>query len=51
MLHNGDIAVIRSGDEYHPFYLLKLTCDPFKTSDDITDDYKHTFPKQQSFSR
>ena len=43
MLHNGDIAVIRSGDEYHPFYLLKLTHSRHLMT---TDNYKHTFPKQ-----
>ena len=44
MLQEGDIAVIRSGDEYHPYYLLKLDGNPFETEDDITNKYKHTFP-------
>ena len=43
-LHAGDIAVIRSGDEYHPFYLLKLNDNPFETVENITDDYHHSFP-------
>ena len=50
MLQEGDIAVIRSGDEYHPYYLSKLDCNPFET-DDITDDYKHTFPSHHRVIR
>ena len=44
LLHADDIAVIRSGDEHHPFYLLKLNDNPFETVENITDDYHHSFP-------
>ena len=43
MLQEGDVAVIRSGDEYHPYYLLKLNCNPFETTGTM-DDYRQEFP-------
>lgn len=39
----GDIAVIKTGDD-HPYYLLKLTKEPYETKTLVTDDYNHEFP-------
>ena len=43
MILKGDIAVIKTGDD-HPYYLLKLTKDPYETQETITDSYNHKFP-------
>ena len=43
MIRNGDIAVIKTSDD-HPYYLLKLSKDPYKTSEIVVDDYKHQIP-------
>ena len=43
LILKGDIAVIKTGDD-HPYYLLKLTKDPYETQETITDSYNHKFP-------
>ena len=43
LIRNGDIAVIKTGDD-HPYYLLKLLRDPFETETTVSDDYIHEFP-------
>ena len=43
LIEKGDIAVIKTGDDY-PYYLLKLTDPPFVTTDNVVDDYNHEFP-------
>ena len=43
LILKGDIAVIKTGDD-HPYYLLKLTKDPYETQETITDSYNHYFP-------
>ena len=43
MIQEADIAVIKTGDD-HPYYLLKLTKDPYKTTSLTTDGYGHEFP-------
>ena len=35
---SGDIAFIKTGDN-HPYYLLKLTKDPYVTEGVVSDDY------------
>ena len=42
-IEDVDVAVIKTGDD-HAYYLLKLTKDPFETTKETTDGYKHTFP-------
>ena len=44
MLQEGDIAVVRSGDD-HPYYLLKLDSPPFTTTAPVTDDYHQSLPR------
>lgn len=39
----SDVAVIRTGDKF-PYYLVKLTKDPFCTNECIKDDYGHFIP-------
>ena len=51
MLQVGDLAVIQSGDPHHPYFLLQLTCKPFETEIDVTDDYGHTFPSHHRVIR
>ena len=43
LIQEGDIAVIKTGDD-HPYYLLKLTKDPYETMSFTTDGYGHEFP-------
>ena len=43
LILKGDIAVIKTGDD-HPYYLLKLTKDPYETQETITYSYNHKFP-------
>ena len=43
LIEKGDIAVIKTGDDY-PYYLLKLTDPPFVTTDNVIDGYNHAFP-------
>ena len=43
LILKGDIAVIKTGDD-HPYYLLKLTKDPYETQETITDSYNYKFP-------
>ena len=47
----GDMAVIQSGDEHHPYFFLQLTSKPFETEIDVTDDYGHMFPSHQRVIR
>ena len=42
-LIKGDIALIKTGDD-HPYYLLKLSNDPYETEGVVSDDYNHDFP-------
>ena len=42
-LREGDIAVIKTSNDY-PYYLLKLSRDPFQTNVVQTDDFNHQFP-------
>ena len=43
LIKTDDIAVIKTGDDF-PYYLLKLTCEPYTTEANEKDDYNHTFP-------
>ena len=43
LIQKGDIAVIKTGDD-HPYYLLKLTKEPYETEELVRDDYGHDFP-------
>ena len=43
-VRNDDIAIICTDDPYYPYYLIKLNSDPYLTTTQIIDDYRHTFP-------
>ena len=43
VIQSGDIALIKTGDD-HPYYLLKLTTEPYETESAVVDDYGHDFP-------
>ena len=43
LIKTDDIAVIKTGDDL-PCYLLKLTCEPYTTEANETDDHNHRFP-------
>ena len=44
LIKQGDIALSKAGDE-HPYYLLRLFCDPYTAESTITDGYNHVFPQ------
>ena len=46
----GDIVVLRSAEEFHPYYLLKLTKDPCEVNEPIKDDYGYAFVTGESVS-
>ena len=43
LIQSGDMALIKTGDD-HPYYLLKLTREPYETESAVVDDYGHDFP-------
>ena len=43
LIKEGDLALIKTGDD-HPYYLLKLSKDPYETERVVSDDYHHNFP-------
>ena len=43
LIQSGDIALIKTGDD-HPYYLLKLTREPYETQAVAVDDYGNDFP-------
>lgn len=42
MIKQSNIALTKTGCK-NPFYLLKLSCDPFINESTITDNHNHVF--------
>ena len=42
LIKQSNIALIKTGDE-HPYYFLKLSCNPYITESSIADGYNHVF--------